>query len=218
MAHKKTFLLLLIMVALAGLFFALQIRRARQITVTRNSVGLISEKSAFIPITETDPILGNPGAPITVVEFMDFDCKECLNLHNTIAEFINTHPQDIRLVWKDAPQEKIFSKSLSWIHEIGWCVAQQNEKKFWQFADSLQQNNRPSESEVQTTLTSLNIDSQRLNACLNNGLAKQKLAESTEIFKALNLKTLPAIFVNNKLINTQEDINLNEMLETFIKK
>ncbi len=206
------------MVALAGLFFTVQVRRLRQITVTRSSVGLISEKSSFIPISATDPIFGNPGAPITVVEFMDFNCEKCFTFHTTIKEFVNSHPQDIRLVWKDLPQDKIFSRNVSRIHENGWCIAQQDQKKFWQFIESVQQNPHLSESALQTLLIGLNINTDQLSTCLNSGAAKQKLAESAGIFQNLGLKTPPIIFVNNKLINTQEDINLADMLETFIKK
>lgn len=217
--HKKTFFLLLTIVALAGLLFALQIRRSQQITVTRNPVALISEKSAPITISNTDPIFGNPGAPITIVEFMDFNCKECLSLYNSIKEFILAHPQEIRLIWKDAPQPKIFSKDTALAHRAGWCVYQQDEKKFWQFIDTASQNtNNLNESGLKNIAQGLNLDIEKIWQCVNTDLAKQKIEESSQLMKSLGLKSLPVIFVNNKLINTEADINLKDMLETFIKK
>jgi protein-disulfide isomerase len=217
--HKKTYALLIIMVALAGLLLALQIRRSQQITVTRNPVVLISEESTFIPISDTDPVFGNPGADKTIIEFMDFNCGACLDFYNTTKEFILAHPQEIRLVWKDAPQPKIFSKDAALAHRAGWCVFQQDERKFWQFADTARQNkNNLNESGLKIIAQGLNLDVEKLWQCTNSDLAKQKIEDSSQLMKNLGLKSLPIIFVNNKLINTKADINLKDMLETFIKQ
>lgn len=217
--HKKIYILLIVMVALAGLLFALQVHRSQQITVTRNPVALISEKSTQIPTSDTDPILGNPGAPITMVEFMDFNCKECLNFYNTTKEFILAHPQEVRLIWKDAPQPKIFSKDTALVHRAGWCAFQQDEKKFWQFVDIATQNtNNLNESGLKNIAQGLNLDVEKFWQCANSDLAKQKIEESTQLMTSLGLKSLPIIFANNKLINTHEDINLQQMMEQFIKK
>ncbi len=217
--HKKTYILLIILVVLAGLLFALQIRRSQQITVTRNPVALISEKSTFIPISNTDPIFGNPGADIVIVEFMDFNCKECLLLYKTTKEFILTHPQEARLIWKDAPEPKIFSRDTALAHRAGWCVFQQDEKKFWQFVDTASQNtNNLNESGLKNIAQGLNLDVEKLWQCANSDLAKQKIEESSQIMKDLGINSLPILFVNNKLINTKAEINIKDMLENFIKK
>lgn len=217
--QKKTYTLLIVIVVLAGFLFALQIRRSQQITVSRNQTTLISEKSASISTSDTDPIFGNPGAPITIVQFMDFNCQECLSLYNSIKEFIIAHPQEIRLIWKDAPQSKIFSKDVALAHRASWCVHQQDEKKFWQFTDTASQNtNNLNESGIKNIAQGLNLDTEKLWQCANSDPAKQKIQESAQILEILGLKSLPVIFVNNKLINTKEDINIKEMLENFIKK
>ena len=217
--HKKTYSLLIIIIILAGFLLTLQIRRSQQITVTRNPVALISEKSAPINIYNTDPIFGNPGASITIVEFMDYNCKECTSLYNTTKEFILAHPQEIRLIWKDAPEPKIFSRDTTLAHRVGSCVFQQDEKKFWQFVDTASQNtNNLNEAGLKNIAQGLNLDVEKLWQCANSELAKQKIEESSQIIKSFGLKSLPIIFINNKIINTKADINLKEMLETFIKK
>lgn len=219
MPHKKTFLLLFALIALAGLLFLSQIKRFKEITVTRNPTPLISEKSTFIPISETDPILGNPGAPITVIEFMDFSCRQCLAFHSVIKEFIATHPQEMRLVWKDAPKEKIFSKNSDLANRAGWCISQQDTKKFWQFVEAAAESRANlNESGISNMTRGLNLDTEKIWQCANGTAAKQKIEESLQIEKSLDLGALPIIFVNNKLINTREDINLNDMLAQFIKK
>lgn len=217
--HKKTFFLLIALVVLAGLLFFLQIRRSQKITVTHNPVALISEKSTFIPIANDDMILGNPGAAITIVEFMDLGCKECLLSHAIIKSAVSRHPQEMRLVWKDAPQQKLFTKDRSIAHRAAWCAGQQNSKKFWEFIDAVSQNtNDLEEPDLKKIAVDLNLDPEILWHCANGEMAKKKIAASAQLFEELGLKSLPIIFVNNKLINTRAEVDLKEMLENFIAK
>jgi protein-disulfide isomerase len=216
--HKKTHLLLLVLIALTGIFLAVQIRRTSKITVKTSPELLISEKSVFIPTSNSELILGNPGAPVTIVEFMDFNCKECLSNHSIIKQMVTEHPQEIRLIWKDAPQPKILSKNFAIGHQAALCVAQQDERKFWQFIDIASQNtNNLQESGLKNIAQGLNLDTEKWWQCTNNDLTKQTISSGTQMAKELGLTSFPAIFVNNKQINTKADINLKEMLENFIK-
>lgn len=217
--HKKTHLLLFILIALTGIFLVVQIRRAGQITVTKSPELLIQEKAIFIPTSNSDLIFGNPGAPITVVEFMDFNCKKCLSNHSIIKQVVTEHPQQIRLIWKDAPQPKLLSKNFAIGNQAALCVAQQDERKFWQFIDIVSQNtNNLQESALKNIAQGLSIDTEKWWDCTNSELTKQTIASGTQMAKELGLTSFPAVFVNNKLINMNADVNLKEMLETFINK
>ncbi|MBP6859620.1 MAG: DsbA family protein [Candidatus Magasanikbacteria bacterium] len=219
MMHKKLYLILIIMVALAGILFFTQIRKATKITIKKSTTSLISPNATFIPLSTSELIFGNPGAPITIIEFVDFSCNECLTLHETIKSVVNAHPQDLRLIWKDAPQPKILSKNLTLAHQAGWCIAEQDEKKFWQFIDTASQNNKDlAESGLKRIAQNLNLNIEKWWECTNSEMAKQKITESLQLANSLGAKSLPAIFINNKLINTSADINIQEMLESFITK
>ena len=76
--HKitKFYLLLFLAIIIAGGSFAWQFFKSRKITVTPNITPLISEGYYEIPTNE-DPVLGNPGAPLTIIMFSDFACKDC---------------------------------------------------------------------------------------------------------------------------------------------
>lgn len=204
------------MVALAGILFFRQIMRARQINVTRTAAPLISASSVFIPNSDSEQTLGNPGASIIVVEFVDIGCSRCLPLHAAIKDFVNKHPQDIRLIWKDAVKPGIFS-DYTLAHQAAYCAGKQN--KFWEFVDAAIANkNNLQESGLKKIALDLNLDSEQLWQCANSEAAKQAIAASVQMADQLGIKSLPAIFVNNKLINTDKDINVEEMLTNFIKK
>ncbi|MEN8263778.1 MAG: thioredoxin domain-containing protein, partial [Nitrospirota bacterium] len=55
-----------------------------------------------IPLASSK-IRGNPAAPVTIVEFSDFQCPYCSKLQPTLKEVLKAYPNDVRLVYKDFP-------------------------------------------------------------------------------------------------------------------
>jgi protein-disulfide isomerase len=224
--NKKFYILLLAMVVLAGFFFYRQIMRTGQITVSRAKSPLISANTIFIPNSESDQTIGNPGAALTIVEFMDVGCTRCLLLHATIKDFVTKHPQDIRLIWKDDVKPRIFS-DYTLAHQAAFCAGLPGEalaksggqNKFWEFMDiAIANRNNLLEPGLKKIAQDLNLDVEPWWQCVNSAETKQAIANSIQLADQLGIKSLPAIFVNNKLINTGKDINIKEMLENFIKK
>ena len=233
-SNKKFYILLLAMVALAGFFFYLQLRRANLITIERTDIPLISANAILIPATISEQSLGNPGATTTIVEFVDLNCARCLALHATIKDFVIKHPQAIRLVWKDAVKPGIFS-NYTMAHQAAFCASLPGEAfltatasatavaktggkdKFWEFMDmAIANKNNLMESGLKKIARDLNLNIEPWWQCVNSVETKQAIADSVLLADQLGIKSLPAIFVNNKLINTAKDVNMEEMLGNFI--
>lgn len=201
---------------MAGFLFYKQIIRARQITVHRTTAPLISNNTTFIADSGSQQTLGNPGAALTVVEFVDISCARCLTLHSAIKDFTTKHPQDIRLIWKDDPKPGVLS-NYTLAHQAGYCAGQQ--EKFWQFLDAaISQRNDLSETGLKKIAFSLNLDLDKFSQCLNSPTTKQAIADSVQAADQLGIRSLPAIFVNNKLINTDKEVNIEQMLGNFTAK
>jgi protein-disulfide isomerase len=63
-----------------------------------------AEDDAGIPIGPTDPTWGNRVAPVTIVEFADFQCPFCARGEATLAQVRETYgPERVRVVWKNSP-------------------------------------------------------------------------------------------------------------------
>ena len=58
-------------------------------------------------VTVINPQKGPENAKITIVTFGDFQCVSCRDLAVTLDSLLKTYPNDIRIVWKDFPNESI---------------------------------------------------------------------------------------------------------------
>ncbi len=63
-----------------------------------------SESDAGVPIDATDPAWGSRTAPVTIVEFADFQCPFCARAEPTLAHIREAYgPGRVRIVWKNSP-------------------------------------------------------------------------------------------------------------------
>lgn len=83
--------------------------------------------------TKDSPSLGPANAPVTLVEFSDFECPVCRSLHDVLRGMLPNYPQ-VRVVFKDFPLEQIHP----WARTAalaGRCAYQQTPSAFWKMYD-----------------------------------------------------------------------------------
>jgi len=85
-------------------------------------------------VAASDPIRGNPAAPVTIIEYSDFECPHCADAEPVLRELLKKYPDKIRLVWKDLPDTTVRFKSLG-AHVAARCA--QAQGKFWEYHDLL---------------------------------------------------------------------------------
>ena len=88
-----------------------------------------------VPVTAKDPVWGNPDAPVTIVEFSDFQCPFCARVGETLDELRRIYgPAQLRLVWKNYPlpfhnQARPAADAAMTVFTLGGADA------FWKFHD-----------------------------------------------------------------------------------
>lgn len=212
----KFYLLLLLAILIAGSIFITQFLRARTITVKPVDIPLISEGYYNIPIEDNDPVLGNPGSPLTVVLFSDLACKKCRQSYDEISKFVKIHPQDVRLFLKFGQSKNMFFKTDDLPQRAAFCAGKQN--KFWDYLDLLNTEDNQNEQTLKKIADNLKLDSTSWWNCANSSDAQQKIARSITLTQSLGIDQWPIIYVNNKKINLQNDISITDMLTQFIVK
>lgn len=214
--NKKIKLLLGLIVILVGILFIKECNRMQGISVRPQTTPLISQIITDIPITAADEIYGNPGAPLTIIEFGDVSCSACRAAHYTIQKTIKANPTKARLIWKDAPLGGLFAKGNSLAHQAAFCAGKQN--KFWEYLDlAMRGVGATSAAGLSAMAASLNLNMEKWGQCLNSEEAKEKVAYSLFLAQQLGLRELPGIFINNQKINLETNADLEEILKSLIK-
>ncbi|BDQ30935.1 hypothetical protein NZNM25_12420 [Nitrosopumilus zosterae] len=165
------------------------------------------------------PIMGDPNAPITILEWGDYQCTFCYKFHqNTLdiiyEEYIKTGK--VKLVFKDFPLNGSDSFLAA---EAAYCA--DDQEKYWEYHDELY-NNWGGERTGWITRESLdkfaqtvNLDLDEFNKCLNEKKYQNKVITLHEFGKEVGIDATPSflVFNDNKIIK----IRGNQPLEVFLK-
>ena len=147
------------------------------------------------------PSLGDPKAPVTLVEFSDFQCPVCRSLHDVLRSMLPNYPQ-VRVVFKDFPLESLHP----WARTAalaGRCAYQQDPKAFWKVYDAIydQQEvissaNAWSKMADFAAASGLNPDT--FKACMASPEAAAAVDASRANGQQLEVNSTPTIFVNGR--------------------
>lgn len=83
---------------------------------------------------ENDHIRGKKDAPITLVEYSDFECPFCGRFAPTVEQVLEKYPDDVRIVYRHFPLRSIHPQAAP-AAVASECAAEQG--KFWEFHDAL---------------------------------------------------------------------------------
>lgn len=215
--HNKLFIGLAVVVVVLFILVVQQFRKTQSIVISASNTPLLTTDSIELPIATTDPILGNPGAPLTLMEFMDLGDAQSIAMHNTLIEFTLKHQQEVRLIWKYFPRSHIFGGDTKLAYRAAWCAEKNNPGKFWLYLTELL-NNGGSFSQTTAVAAAQNLKLQiaPFTTCLDSMEAQTAESAAGVLAQTLQLPKPPILFINNKLLNWSSDLDMPAMLNSFI--
>jgi len=170
-------------------------------------------------IQNGSPIIGDPSAQITILEWGDYQCTFCHNFHqstlNTLKhEFIEKGK--VKLIFKDFPLNGPDSVLAA---EATHCA--QDQEKYWQYHDELYKNwggentGWVTRDSLDTFAKTVGIDLVQFNTCLDVHKYKERVNQMHDSGTELGIDATPyfLIFNNEKIIK----IRGNQPLEVFLK-
>lgn len=104
-----------------------------------NTATKLGNPAAVLPVTAYDHILGNPSAPVKIIEYSDFDCRYCAQFQQTLHRIINDYGPTGKVAWvfREFPLTEIHPNAMK-DAEAAECVAKTTgNAEFWAFADIL---------------------------------------------------------------------------------
>ena len=147
-------------------------------------------------ITSSDPVNGNPDAPITIVEFGDFLCPACAEISPTLKQILAEQKNNVRLVWKDAPNIRRHALAQR-AAEAARCAREQDQ--FWQYHDRLFENQTNLNEEIfRTIANNLNLNLNSFNECLSSGRAGALIERNLNEALLLGVDATPYLFIDGQ--------------------
>ncbi|MEK6603235.1 MAG: thioredoxin domain-containing protein [Nitrospirota bacterium] len=150
-----------------------------------------------IPVGD-DPAWGSPAAPVTIVEFADFECPACKDSLPVLRQLRDLYKDQVRLVYRDFPlsshpQARPAAEAAHCAHEQG---------KFWAYHDALfAQAPDLKTSDYVTLADRLGLNPAEFTACLAGTRPKAAVARDLADAQGLGLSGTPTFFINGRYLS-----------------
>jgi protein-disulfide isomerase len=152
-----------------------------------------------IEVTADDPSIGSSSAPVTLVEFSDFQCPFCQRVAPTLKQVKEKYGDKVRIVWKDFPLTQIHPQAFK-AGEAAHCAADQG--KFWEYHDRLfanQQSLQP--NDLKKHAADLGLDSGAFGTCLDSSKYGERVRDGVAEGSRLGVNSTPTIYINGRVLS-----------------
>lgn len=148
-------------------------------------------------------VKGEKGAPVTIVEFSEYECPFCKRyVDETYSQIWDEYGDQIYYVFHDYPLP--FHPHAQQTAEAARCAGDQ--EGYWEMHDLLFANRDKwaAESKIDETLSSyaaeLNLDTAEFDTCLSSGKHTQAVKDDFELGKKVGVSGTPSFFINGQML------------------
>jgi len=139
---------------------------------------------------------GNPDAPVTVVEFADFECPYCGQMEKTVRRLRQAYASQVKFVFRQLPLPQLHRYAEK-AAEASECAADQGQ--FWPAVENLYDHqDNLSVPDLERYGTSLGLEATRFDQCLSSGATAARVARDVEDARALRIRVTPTFFIEGR--------------------
>ena len=155
------------------------------------------------------PSKGPDDAPVTIVEFADFECPHCRMFVPKIDAALAAHPGKVRLVYKFMVlQMHVHAEAAA---RSAFAAGQQG--KFWEMEHLLfERQDHLEQADLERYARMLKLDVAKWKLDMDSQPAKDRLAQDLKLFEELKLQGTPSLFVNGRELDIEEDESLDDRI------
>ena len=152
-----------------------------------------------IPISvDDDPSIGPEDAPITIIQFAEFQCPYCGRAKQVIDQVMKKYEGKVRMVYRDFPLS--FHDRAIPAAVAANCAGEQG--KYWEMYDKLMSNQRAlSEDDLTGHATALELDMEKWNTCRKDPAQAKEVQKDFEDGTKAGVQGTPAFFINGIFLN-----------------
>jgi protein-disulfide isomerase len=148
--------------------------------------------------TDGDPSIGPEDAPVTIIEFSDYQCPYCQVWYQQVyKQLLTAYPDQIRFVYRDMPLS--FHAEATPAAEAANCAGEQGA--YWEFHDALfGQKYGLNRSAYENYAADLGLDGQAFTECLDSHRNQAEIqADVSDAYKA-GIDSTPSFVINGRVL------------------
>jgi protein-disulfide isomerase len=162
------------------------------------------------------PIKGPADAPITIVEFSDYQCPYCARSEPLVKQALDAYPTQARLIFKHLPLTSIHPQALP---AALAAAAAQKQGKFWEMHDKLFANQRAlAPEQLKQYAGEIGLDVAKFEADMQSEEVKQMVQEDMDLAQRVGVRGTPTIFVNGKILQTRSLDGFKGVIDPILKE
>lgn len=167
--------------------------------------------------TLSSPSLGPMDAPVTLVEFSDFQCPYCARLAPVVKRIAGEYPGQVRVVFRQFPLRSIHPRAQK-AAEASLCAFDQG--RFWEMHDALFGDIKKLEpKDLTARAKKLNLDLRAFNQCLESGKYAATVQQDLEDGMAAGVSGTPAVYINGRVLKGSKPYDsIKELVEDELQR
>jgi protein-disulfide isomerase len=170
-----------------------------------------------IPVpTAGAPVLGPKDAPVTLVEFSDFQCPYCFLATPELRAVMKAYPTQVKLIFKQFPLDIHSQAALA----AAAAVSAQRQGKFWEMHDALFASHRDlSRPTILGLASAIGLDVKRFEADLDSAEVRSTVARDMEDGNRIGVMSTPTLFIDGRHFNGPIKLSvLKPLLDEELKR
>jgi protein-disulfide isomerase len=176
--------------------------------------GKVLDDPVPIPVAGS-PVTGAGKAPITIVEFSDFQCPYCIAATPEIQALLKAYPQQVKLIFKEFPLEthsQAFGAATA-------ALAAHKQGKFWAMHDAMFEHRDLSKPNLIAMAKAAGLDLARFEKDMDSKEIRDAIAKDVADGDHANVEGTPTIFINGQRYNGAIQLQfLKPLIDVELKK
>jgi protein-disulfide isomerase len=159
----------------------------------QNTAGVNGNISAVRPLSSADHILGNPAAPVVIVEYSDFDCPFCKGFNDTLHKIVDDYGATGQVAWvfRNFPLTQLHPNAES-AAEAAECVADLGgNDAYWKYTELLFANQPASPTTYGTLAAQAGVSADAVTQCIASGSMKARVKADADNAQAAGANGTP---------------------------
>ncbi len=167
-------------------------------------------------VSDDDPSIGSVDAPLTIVEFADFQCPYSQEVSYVLRRMAQVYGGSVRVIFRDYPLVDIHPEALL-AAEAGGCANEQGQ--FWAFHDKVFASQTDlSRASLIDYAGQVGMSKQKFESCLNSGKYGEEVANDMADGAAAGVLGTPTFFFNGRMVEGSiPESFFVKIIQAFIK-